>query len=68
MVNLTKKQKQELVEMLKLVDVKKLEIDVADERSVKWFRFGSHNGLQIAIEIVKAIKEKPSEKTTIIVE
>lgn len=43
--------------MLKKVDVKRLEVDVTDVDKAKWFRFGSHNGIQIAIEIVKAIGE-----------
>lgn len=56
-MQLTKNQKKELVEILGSIDVKQLEIDIPDESSVKWFRFGSYNGLQIATEIIKAIDE-----------
>jgi len=62
-MQLTKTEKNELLEMLKMVDVKKLDIDVQDESKVKWFRFGSYNGMQIASEIIKSIKEKPDETT-----
>jgi hypothetical protein len=62
-MNLTRKQKKELIDLLKTVDVKKLEVDVKDKNIVKWFRFGSYNGLQIAIEIIKAIKEGEDEET-----
>ena len=59
-VALTKKQKEEIIEIIGRVDPKKLDIDLEDESKVKWFRFGSHNGLQIAVEIIKAINEKIS--------
>jgi alpha-galactosidase/6-phospho-beta-glucosidase family protein len=58
-MQLTKAQKAELLEMFAAVDVKKLQIDIDNENHTKWFRFGSYNGLQIATEIVKMIKEKP---------
>jgi len=61
-MQLTKTQKKELIDLFKMVDVKKLDIDVDDENKQKWFRFGSYNGLQIAAEIIKAIQEKPSAK------
>lgn len=67
-MNLTKKQKEELIEMLTSVDVKRLDVDLPDKNIVKWFRFGSYNGLQIAIEIIKATKEKSSEKVARIVD
>lgn len=59
---LTKKQVKEILELFKQVDVKKLQIDSVSEDKQKWFRFGSHNGISIASEIIKKIEE-PSEKT-----
>lgn len=59
-MKLTKTQKKELLDMFKMVDVKKLEIELEDQDKVKWFRFGSYNGMLIASEIVKAIEEKSS--------
>lgn len=50
--------------MFKSVDVKRLEIDIDDEQKVKWFRFGSFNGMQIATEIIKAIDEEPIKKSS----
>lgn len=61
-MKLTKKQKADILELFKMVDVKKLEIDIEDEQKVKWFRFGSHNGMQIAAEIIKAIDEESTTK------
>lgn len=62
-MRLSKKEKRDLLELFKSVDVKLLEIDHNDERIVRWFRFGSYSGLQIACEIIKAIPEKPVRKT-----
>lgn len=64
-MKLTKKQKDGIIEMFSRVDVKKLEIDLEDEQKVKWFRFGSFNGMQIAIEIIKAIDEEATTRTKI---
>jgi hypothetical protein len=61
-VHLSKKDKKQLVDLLKSVDVKTLEIDHPDERIVKWFRFGSFNGLAIACEIIKALPEESNEQ------
>lgn len=61
-MHLTKTQKKELLDLFKMVDVKKLEIDGFDEKKQKWFRFGSYNGMQIASEIIKAIPEKTNAK------
>ena len=61
-MSLTKKQKEEILKLFEAVDVKKLEIDISDEEKTKWFRFGSYNGIQIAIEIINMIKETPSAK------
>lgn len=64
-VPLSKKEKLQIVEMLKNVDVKKLEIEHKDERIVKWFRFGSFTGLRIACEIIMALPEKSSAKSKV---
>ena len=54
---ITKKDKEAILEAFKTVDVKELNIKHADERLVKWFRFGSYNGLMIAAEIIKRLPE-----------
>lgn len=61
---LTKTDKQTILKAFKMVDVKKLEVEHADVRLVKWFRFGSYNGMMIASEIIKSMPEKksPSKK------
>lgn len=61
-MQLTKIQKKEIIKMLETVDVKRLEIELDDASKLNWFRFGSYNGLTIAIEIIKVIKEKPVVK------
>lgn len=58
---LTKAQKKLILEAFAMIDVKKLEIDLPDERSVKWFRFGSYNGLQMATEIIRQLPEKTTK-------
>lgn len=58
---LTKAQKKFILDAFKMIDVKKLEINMSDEQHVKWFRFGSYNGLQIAAEVIKQLPEKPKE-------
>lgn len=60
-IKLTKQQKDDILELFKMVDVKKLEIDIEDDTKTKWFRFGSFNGMQIAAEIIKAIDEKDTK-------
>lgn len=67
-IRLTKKQKTDILNMFKAVDVKQLEVDLEDESKVKWFRFGSHNGMQIASEIIKAIDEESTKKNAKIVD
>lgn len=61
-MQLSKKQKNDIIELFKAVDVKRLDIELEDPDKIKWFRFGSYNGMQIATEIVRAIQEKPSAK------
>lgn len=41
-----------------MVDVKEMNIDHADPRIVKWFRFGNFNAMQIAAEIINQMPEK----------
>lgn len=53
---ITKADKALLIKLFKSVDVEQLDID--NPESVKWFRFGSYNGLQIACEIVNNLPEK----------
>lgn len=65
-MNLTKKQTNEILELFKMVDVRDMEIDGVDEEKEKWFRFGSYNGLQVAIEIVKALEEKKVTKIKVV--
>lgn len=59
---ITKKDKETILEAFKMVDVKKLEIEHDDPRLVKWFRFGSYNGMMIASEIIKSLPEKKKAK------
>lgn len=59
---LTKKQKEEIINAFRLVDVKKMDIDHPERRLIKWFRFGSYNGLQVAQEIIKNWPEKAPKK------
>lgn len=54
---ITKKDKENILEALRMVDVKQMEIDHPDQRLVKWFRFGSYSGLLIATEIIKKLPE-----------
>jgi len=55
---ISKSDKELILQLLKQVDVKKLEIDHENPKIVKWFRFGSYNGLQIACEIIKNMPEE----------
>jgi len=64
---ITKKDKENIVKALQTVDVKKMTLENPDERLVKWFRFGSYNGLLLAQEIVKALPEGKKKKVTKIV-
>lgn len=58
---LTKEDKKILVNALKMVDVKQMEIDHANPSIVKWFRFGSYNGLKIAVDIINEMPEIKNE-------
>ncbi len=55
---ITKADKELILNLFKQIDVKKLEIDHNDPKLVKWFRFGSFNGMQIASEIIKNLPEE----------
>lgn len=54
---ITKRDKEKILEAFKMVDVKEMKIDHADPKIVKWFRFGSFSGMQIASEIIKKLPE-----------
>ena len=62
---LTKKDKENIIKALQTVDVKKMNVDHTDERLVKWFRFGSYNGLLLAQEIIKQLPEGRKKKNVI---
>lgn len=62
---ITKKDKERIIAAFDTVDVKQMNIDHPNERLVKWFRFGSYNGLLIAKEIIKQLPEKTTKKTKI---
>lgn len=59
---LTKKDKKLIIDNLKKVDAKRMEISYANPTIVKWFRFGSYSGIHIAIEIINAMPEKTYKK------
>lgn len=59
---LTKKDKATLIKAFEEVDVKKLKIDHPSENAVRWFRFGSYTGIQIASEIIKGMPERAAKK------
>ena len=59
---ITKKDKENILEAFKTVDVKDMNIDHANEDIVKWFRFGSHSGMVIAAEIIRRLPEKKTPK------
>jgi hypothetical protein len=54
---ITKEDKELILNIFKQVDVKKMEIEHEEPRIVKWFRFGSYNGMQVASEIIKNLPE-----------
>lgn len=57
---LTKEDKKAITDAFKMIDVKKLEVDHQDPRLVKWFRFGSFVGIDIATKVVNELPEKKS--------
>lgn len=63
---ITAKDKENIIEALRSVDVKKMTIDHPDERLMKWFRFGSYNGLLLAQEIIKQLPEAKKTKKIIV--
>ncbi len=63
---ITKKDKDLILAAFKNVDVKKLQLDHPDQKAVKWFRFGSFIGLDIAAEIVNNLTEKPKPKKIVV--
>lgn len=59
---ITKENKELILTIFKQVDVKSMEIDHKDPEMVKWFRFGSYNGMQVASEIIKNLPEEAPKK------
>lgn len=59
---ITAKDKQNLIAALDTIDVKQMTIDNAEPQHVKWFRFGSYNGLYIAKEVIRQLPEKKTPK------
>lgn len=59
---ITEKDKLTIIEAFNNVDVKKLQLDHPDQSKVKWFRFGSHVGIDIAKEIVKQLPTGKKKK------
>ncbi len=64
---LTKKDKELIIAAFGAVDVKKLEIDHPDPKAVKWFRFGSFIGIDIATKIINDLPERKKKAKKIIV-
>lgn len=62
---ITKKDKDNIIKALQTVDVKEMHLDHPNERLVKWFRFGSYNGLMVAQEIIRQLPEKKKKDLTI---
>jgi len=61
---ITQKDVDAILDALAQVDVKKMELDHPNPMAVKWFRFGSYSGMQIAAEIIKSMKkEKETPKS-----
>lgn len=65
---ITQKDKENIIKALQTVDVKKMNLDHPNERLVKWFRFGSYNGLLIAQEIIKQLPTGNKKVTKITVD
>lgn len=60
---LTKKDKENILKAFREIDVKKLELDHPDEKAIKWFRFGSFIGIDVASEVIKNFPEKDEKDT-----
>lgn len=54
--------RNQLIEALKSIDVKRLELDHEDENYVKWFRFGNYNALRAIVDIVNLMPLKEPKK------
>jgi hypothetical protein len=55
---ITEKDKTQLLDILKQIDVKDMTIEHDNPLLVKWFRFGNYNALKIVSELIKAIPTK----------
>lgn len=60
---ISKKDKTDLINIIKKIDVKQMDIEHANPLIVKWFRFGNFNALRIVTEVIKALPEKKSNGT-----
>lgn len=58
---ITKQDKNDLINIIKNIDVKKMEIENENTDKQKWFRFGNFNMAQIITEIIKAFPTKEPE-------
>lgn len=68
---LTSKDKTDLINIIKKIDVKDMTIEHESGSVEKWFRFGNYNALKIVTEIIKQLPEpkkrvKKIDKQTII--
>lgn len=54
---MTANEKVELIDIIKNINVKEMEIEHADPTIEKWFRFGNFNALHIVCEVIKALPE-----------
>lgn len=55
---ITEKDKTQLLNIIKNIDVKDMTIDHEDSLIQKWFRFGNYNALKIVSEIIQALPTK----------
>lgn len=62
---ITKEDKELILAIFKQVDVKQMNIEHEEPRIVKWFRFGSYNGMQVASEIIKNLPESNQDKVKV---
>lgn len=60
---ISQKDAKELVEIIKTIDVKKLEIEHDDPKLVKWYRFGNFNALQVVCKIILDVAKAQDESS-----
>lgn len=54
---MTQQEKDNLVALLKNIDVKKISIEHMNENVQKWYRFGAYMGLRVACDIIQELPE-----------